>query len=87
MKKNVGPIVQNLTKLLANVTVKFLSWNMANTLIYFAEKYVSSFLHCKSYSHVCSKNVNVFENILATIVNEFVINKLVKLKILWTTRP
>ena len=31
-------VVQNLTKLLANVTLKFLSWNMANTLIFFAEK-------------------------------------------------
>ena len=68
MKKNVGPSVQNLTKLLAIVTVKFLSRNMANTLIYFAEKNVSSVLYCKSYTHVCSKNVNVFENILATTV-------------------
>ena len=31
-------IVQNLTKLLANVTLKFLPQNMANTLICFAEK-------------------------------------------------
>ena len=34
----LGPVVQNLTKLLANVTLTFLSWNMSNTLICFAEK-------------------------------------------------
>ena len=33
-----SPFVQNLTMLLANVTLKFLSWSMANTLIFFAEK-------------------------------------------------
>ena len=46
----MNPIVQNLTKLLANVTLKFLSWNMANALIYFAEKNLSR------------KSINVFEN-------------------------
>ena len=35
--------VQKLTKLLANVTLKFLSWNMANTLIFLLKKNVSSF--------------------------------------------
>ena len=34
----LGPTVQNVTKLIANVTLKFLFWNMANTLIFFAEK-------------------------------------------------
>ena len=34
----LGPVVQNLTKLLANVTLKFLSCNMANTLMFFAKK-------------------------------------------------
>ena len=33
-------------------------------------------------SQFCSKNINVFENTLATTVNEFVINKLVKLMML-----
>ena len=42
--------------------------------------------HCKSYSHFSSKNVNVFENTLATTVHE-VINKLVNLTMLWTTVP
>ena len=61
---------------------------MANTLICFAENAsrliflltnVSSFCiaHCKSCSHFCRKN-NVFENTLATTVNEFIINELVK---------
>ena len=33
------------------------------------------------------QNINVFENTSATTVNEFVINKLVKLTMLWTTGP
>ena len=36
-------------------------------------------------SSFCSKNINVFEITLATTVNKFVINKLVKLKMLYTT--
>ena len=32
------PVVENLTKLLANMTLKILSWNMANALILFAGK-------------------------------------------------
>ena len=38
---------------------------------------------CKSYSHFCSKNINAFENTLATTVNEFVINKLNNQRMLW----
>ena len=34
----LGSVVQNLTKLLANVPLKFLSWNVANTLTFFAGK-------------------------------------------------
>ena len=33
----------------------------------------------------CSKHINVFEYTVATTVNKFVINKLVKLTMLWTT--
>ena len=33
--ENPGPVVQNLTKLLANMTWNFLSWNMANTLTFY----------------------------------------------------
>ena len=36
--KYQGPVVQNLMKLLTNMTLKFLTWNMENTLIFFAEK-------------------------------------------------
>ena len=96
------PVVQNLTKLLANVTLKILSWNMANTLIFFCWKNVSSF--CidifllekmwvafamqKLLTFFQQKNINVFENtLIATTVNEFVINELVKLMMLWTTGP
>ena len=77
----LGPAVQNLMKLLANITLKFLSWYMAHTLIFFAEK-----MHCKSYSIFCSKTYlpgYVFEN---TLANVFVIYKL-QLMTLCQTRP
>ena len=46
---------------------------------FFAEK-----MQGKSYSHFCSKYI---WNTLATTVNMFVINKLIKLTRLWTTGP
>ena len=54
---------------------------MAKTLIFFAEKMWVAFA-LQNYSHFCSKNINVFENTLATIFNKFVINELVKLAML-----
>ena len=62
---HLAPAVQN-QKLLANVRLKFLPWNMANTLISFAEKKWE-----KSFSHFSSKNIKVFENALnaTTIVS------------------
>ena len=35
---SLGPVAQNLATFLANMTLKFQPWNMANTLIVFAEK-------------------------------------------------
>ena len=55
---------------------------MANTLLFFAEKCEWLF-----YSDFCSKHFNVFENTLATTVNEFVINELVKLTMLGINGP
>ena len=52
---------------------------MAITLIFFAEKNVSSFCIAKATHIFCSKNINVSENNLAATVNEFVINELIKL--------
>ena len=43
---------------------------------------MSKLLRCKSLSHFCSKNINVFGNTLATTVNKFFINKLVKITML-----
>ena len=53
----------------------------------FAAKKVSSFCNAKATHIFCSKNINVFENILAATVYEFVINKLIKLTMLWITWP
>ena len=52
---------------------------MANTLIFFAENMWVAFAMQKLL-HSCSKNISVFENTVATIVNEFVMNELVKLR-------
>ena len=57
--RNQGPIVQNLMKLLANVTLKFLPWNMANTLIFFAEKNVSSFCIAKA-THIFAAKISMY---------------------------
>ena len=66
-----GQIVENLMKLLTKMTLKFLSWNMANALIFIAEK-------CEQLTFFAAKNINVFEDTLATTINKFVINELVK---------
>ena len=47
---------------------------------------ISRFLY-RIWAQFYSKNINVFENTLATTVNEFVFIKLVKLTMLWTTGP
>ena len=58
---------------------------MANTLIFFAKNFwVAALQKLPTFLH---KIINVFENTLATTVNEFVINELVKLMMLWTTGP
>ena len=53
----------------------------------FCWKSVSSFCIAKATHIFAAKIINVFENTLATTVNEFVINKLVKVAMLWTTGP
>ena len=82
-----GAVVQNLPKSVAIVILKFLSWNVANTLIFFAEKNVSSFCITKATHIFAEKSINLFEYTLATTVNEFAINELMKLTMLWTIGP
>ena len=41
--KVLGPVVQNLIKLLANLTLEFIFRNMANTLIFYTKNNVGSF--------------------------------------------
>ena len=55
---------------------------MVNTSIVFAEKNLSSFCIAKLLTFLQEKKINVFENTLATSVNVFVINKLIKLTII-----
>ena len=65
-----GPVVQNLTILLANGTLK-LSRSMASTLICFAEKKnVNSFFTAlQKLFTFCRKHILVLENTLASIVS------------------
>ena len=44
--KNLGPVVKNLTKMLSNVTLKFLSCYMANM-------YIDIFCRIKNESNFC----------------------------------
>ena len=46
---------------------------------------MSSFCIAKATHIFAAKNINVFESTLATTVNEFIINRLIKLTMLWTT--
>ena len=47
-----GPVVQNLTKLLANVTLKLLSKNIANTLIFITKTYLYNFDPLKPHFYI-----------------------------------
>ena len=56
-----GPVVHYITKLLANVTLKYQSLNMANTctLIFFVEKNVSSFCIAKA-THIFAAKISMY---------------------------
>ena len=53
----------------------------------FAEKNVSSFCICKSYSHFLSKHTCELDIVLTRTSNILTTNELVKLTMLWTTGP
>ena len=55
---------------------------MVKSLISFAGKSIGSFSISKATHIFATKNINVFENTIATTVNKFVINKLIKLTML-----
>ena len=78
-----GPVVQNLKKLLANMTLKFLSWNMANILIFFAEKMWVAFAMQKLLTFLLQNYQCIWKH-LSYNDQQFVINKLIKLTMLWT---
>ena len=77
MESHQGPVVQNLTKMLANRMLKFLSWNMANTLIIFAAN-VNGFGIAKA-THICSKKYQCVWKYLSFNSQQFVINQLAEL--------
>ena len=54
-----GPVVQNLTTSLANVSLKFLTL-ISNIRQYFLLKKCEKHLQCKSFSHFFNKNISVF---------------------------
>ena len=74
--------------MLANVTLKVLSLKYGKYInIVLLKENVSSFCNAKASHIFCCMTVNLFQNTSATTVNEFVINKFVKLAVLLTTGP
>ena len=58
----LGPVVQSIVSLITSLVVKMLTVLvsiMSNAQVFFAEKNVSSFCKCKSYSHFFSKNISI----------------------------
>ena len=82
---DLGPVVQNLMKLLANV-IKISILKYGKYIDIFCCKNVSSFCDAKA-THIFAAKISMYENTLATIVNKFFIKELVKLMMLWTAEP
>ena len=58
-----GPVVQSIVSLTSSLVVKMLTVlvsTISNSQVFFAEKNVSSFCKCKSFSHLFSKNISVY---------------------------
>ena len=81
------PSCSKLTMSLVNVLLKLWSWKYGIYAIIFAEKNMSSFCICKSYSHFFNKNICELDIVLTRTVNISTTNELVKLTMLWTTGP
>ena len=75
------PSCSKLTMLLVNVSLKLIIKFGIYANI-FAEKNVSSFCICKSYSHFFSKNTCELDIVLPRTVNILTTNELVKLRML-----
>ena len=85
-KSQSGPSCSKITMWLINVSLKLCSLNTAYTHI-FAEKNVSSFCICKSYSHFFSKNTCELDIVLTRTFNILTTNYTIKLMMLLTTGP
>ena len=81
-----GPVVQNITNLLASVTLKYLLWNMAYTLIILTEKVWVAFA-LQNLLNILQQNYQCIWKYLSYIINKFVTNKLIKLTMIWTNGP
>ena len=58
----LGPALQSIVSLTSSLVVKMLTVlvrTISNSQVFFAEKNVSSFCKCKSYSHFSSKNISL----------------------------
>ena len=55
----------------------FLVSTMSNTQVFFAEKNVSSFCKCKSYSHFFSKNISIYATFNDQNFNDTLTNNIV----------
>ena len=75
-----GPVVQSIISLKSLLVVKILTFlvsTMSNTQVFFAEKNVSSFCKCKSYSHFFSKNISIYATFNDQNFNDTLTNNIV----------
>ena len=75
----LGPVVQSILSLTSSLVVKMLTAlvsTVSNSVI-FAEKNVSSFCKCKSYSHFFTKNISLYAIFNDQSFNDTLINNIV----------
>ena len=82
---NHSPVIQNFTKVLTNVTLKFLSW-YGKYIDIFAEKMWVAFALQKLLTFL-QQTICIWIWKYLSYITHFVINEFIKLTMLWTTGP
>ena len=73
--RDQSPVVQSIVSLTSSLVVKMLTVLVSTDI--FAEKNVSSFCKCKSYSHFFSKNISVYAIFNAQSLKDMLTNDIV----------
>ena len=82
-----GPVAQNFTRLLANVTLNSISKYCKYIDILLIKMWVAFAFALQKLLTFLQQKYHRFESTLATTVHEFLINEFFKLKMLWITGP